>query len=155
LERRTSLGGATARLFTFGAVTVGWVFFRAASFDDALAILRGMGGLNGVSLPAAAALHLGPLTSLLEHWGVTFELGGGARFLRQYAWIAALLPLVWFAPNTQEIMGHFRPALDFRGQAPLRLAWRPTLKWSAAVAALAVGGLLSLSRPSEFLYYQF
>jgi hypothetical protein len=45
---------------------------------------------------------------------VAFPLGGGSRFLFQYLWIIALFPLVMLAPNTQEILGRFQPALDFR-----------------------------------------
>jgi hypothetical protein len=88
VERETIFGRGTARLITFLAVVGGWVFFRAASFTDALAILRGMAGQNGVSLPAGIAAHLGFVQGVLQGWGVAFSLGGGSRFLLQYAWIA-------------------------------------------------------------------
>ena len=155
-DRSTRLGRATARAVTFVAVVVAWVFFRATSVEDALAILRGMAGLNGVSLPASLAPHLGPLRGVLERWGLGFYLGGGARFVLQYLWIAMLLPVVLFAPNTQEILGRFQPALNFREPVSnRRLAWRPTARWAAIAAVVTVCGLLSLTRVSEFLYYQF
>ena len=157
LERETTLGRGTARLITFVAVVVGWVFFRAASFTDAVAILRGMAGLNGVSVPAGIAAYLGSVHGVLQGWGVAFTLGGGSRFLLQYAWIVVLLPIVLFAPNTQQLLGRFQPALDFVREAPqsAHLLWRPSGAWAAFVAVLTVAGLLSLSRISEFLYYQF
>jgi alginate O-acetyltransferase complex protein AlgI len=157
MDRTTWHGRALARLITFVAVVVGWVFFRATSLDDALAILRGMIGLHGVSLPATLAAYLGPSwRAVFEHWGVTFPLGGGAHFVSQYLWIIVLLPLVMLAPNTQEILGRFQPALNFRGSpSPAGLAWRPTAGWAAVVAAVTACGLLSLTRASEFLYYQF
>jgi alginate O-acetyltransferase complex protein AlgI len=157
LNRTTLHGRVLARLITFVAVVVGWVFFRATSLDDALAILRGMAGFNGVSLPAALGTYLGPSThAALERLGVAFHLGGGAHFVFQYSWIVALLPLVMLAPNTQEILGRFQPALNFRGPpASAHLAWRPTAGWAALVAAITACGLLSLTRASEFLYYQF
>jgi hypothetical protein len=37
----------------------------------------------------------------------------------------------------------------------VRLSWRPTPGWAAIVATLTACGLLSLTRVSEFLYYQF
>ena len=116
-----------------------------------------MAGLNGVSLPATLATHLGQsLRATLEALGVVFHLGGGAHFMFQYLWIVALLPLVMLAPNTQEILGRFQPALNFRGPpASGRLAWRPRAGWAALVAAVTACGLLSLTRASEFLYYQF
>jgi len=155
---RTTVGGrAIARLITFVAVVVGWVFFRAASVEDALAILRGMTGVNGVSIPAALATYLpASMSAALVQWGVAFPLGGGSRLVFQYAWIVALLPLVMLAPNTQEILGNFQPALNFHD--PRRwagLSWRPTPAWAAIVATLTACGLLSLTRVSEFLYYQF
>ena len=156
LNRTTPHGRALARLITFVTVVAGWVFFRAASLGDALAILRGMAGFNGVSLPAALGTHLGPWRAALEHLGVAFHLGGGARFVFQYLWIVALLPLVILAPNTQEILGRFQPALNFQvAQVSKRLAWRLTPGWGALVATVTVCGLLALSRVSEFLYYQF
>jgi alginate O-acetyltransferase complex protein AlgI len=157
ISRTTGPGRAMARLITFVVVVIGWVFFRATSLDDALAILRGMAGINGLSLPAALATYLGPSwQGVLEHLGVGFALGGGARFVSQYLWIAVLLPLVMVAPNTQEILGRFEPALNLRtDQTSTRLAWRPTPLWGAIVATVTACGLLSLTRVSEFLYYQF
>jgi hypothetical protein len=74
----------------------------------------------------------------------------------QYLWIAVLLPLVMLAPNTQQLLGRFRPALSYRqtgtSTAP---SWQPSVRWAAAIAVVTACGLLSLSRPSEFLYYQF
>ena len=59
--------------------------------------------------------------------------------------------------NTQELMHRFRPALATSGerldakQLRLRLNW----KWATAAGLLAGASLLSLSRPTEFLYFQF
>ena len=155
---RTTTGGQTlARLITFVSVVIGWVFFRAANVDDALAILRGMAGMNGVSIPAGLATYLPPsVGTALEHWGIAFPLGGGSRLVFQYSWIVALLPVVMLAPNTQEILGRFQPALNFHdGREPVYLSWRPTRRWAVIVATITACGLLSLTRVSEFLYYQF
>jgi alginate O-acetyltransferase complex protein AlgI len=155
---RSTVGGrALARLITFVAVVVGWVFFRATSLDDALAILRGMAGVNGVSIPATLATYLPiAVSAALERWGVAFPLGGASRFMFQYVWIVVLLPLVMLAPNTQDILGRFQPALNFRDtRGPARVSWRPSSGWAAIVAVTTVCGLLSLTRVSEFLYYQF
>jgi alginate O-acetyltransferase complex protein AlgI len=42
------LPGPIAWAVTFGAVLVGWVFFRAPSLERAQLILAGMAGLNGL-----------------------------------------------------------------------------------------------------------
>ena len=157
LEKSTLWGRMSARLVTLVVVIVGWVFFRAASFADAIAILRGMSGMNGVAVPAVFAAQFPWMRGALEPWGVTFALGGTARFVLQYAWITALLPLTLFAPNTQEILGRFQPALAFHGSSfsATRFAWRPSPGWATVASLIVAGGLLSLSRVSEFLYYQF
>jgi hypothetical protein len=60
------------------------------------------------------------------------------------------------APNTQQIMHRFAPGLDHDGTAaPRRLAWTPAPRTALATGMLAVACLLALSRPSEFLYFQF
>jgi D-alanyl-lipoteichoic acid acyltransferase DltB (MBOAT superfamily) len=46
-------------LLTFGGVIVTLVFFRASSVSAALAVLRGMVGLNGVAIPHAIGSRLG------------------------------------------------------------------------------------------------
>jgi alginate O-acetyltransferase complex protein AlgI len=154
--RRATPGGRLAgRTVTFIAVVVAWVFFRASTLEDAFAILRGMAGANGASLPASLAPYLGPMRGVLERVGVAFHLGGGARFVSEYVWIAVLLPVVMLAPNTQEILGKFEPALNVRPGASTRFMWQPTARWAAVAAVITACGLLSLTRVSEFLYYQF
>ena len=150
------IGRASAVLLTFVAVVVGWVFFRAQSFDGALAIVKGMIGLNGVTLPDISALRSSALGPMLERIGIAFTPGGGRDFVMTYAWVIALLPVVFFAPNTQQILDRFKPALD---AAPMRVRTRllwTARYWQAVVMAIVLAcGLLSLTRPSEFLYFQF
>jgi D-alanyl-lipoteichoic acid acyltransferase DltB (MBOAT superfamily) len=154
LTRSSRLGRAFAILLTFLAVLVGWVFFRAESFDGAMAILTAMIGLNGAVLPSAIAQHGGPLADWLAAIGVTFTAGGGQVFVMNMFWVAALLALSFLAPNTQEILHRFKPALGEVVTAT-RLAWSPTPRWAVAMALVLACGLLSLTQPSEFLYFQF
>jgi len=166
LSRSSRMGRVGAQLLTFVAVVIGWVFFRAATSDAALRILGGMAGMNGVALPQAVAAHLGSLKPTLQAMGIEIMHGGGGQFVRTYLWLALLLPAVMFWPNTQEVMARFAPGLDPRTErsgaaAPAAVArlvalrWAPTPLWALAMAAISVWGLLSLSHPSEFLYYQF
>ena len=146
------------RVATFAAVVVAWVFFRADTMASALVIVRGMLGLNGIVVAQHDAHWLGPLAALLQGVGVRFEddvplFFGGP----EAACLAALLAIVWWAPNTQQIMRRYRPALPPPGGAfaRTRIAWRPDLAGVAAMALLAVAALLSLNRTAVFLYYQF
>lgn len=72
------------------------------------------------------------------------------------AWILVLLPVVFLAPNVQELARRFEPALDADVSAKRQgLAWMPTRRWAMVMAMVLAAGLLSMSRPSEFLYFQF
>ena len=146
---------ALAVALTFLAVVIAWVFFRAPDFTTATTILRGMVGLSGVTLPAALGHALGPWQALLESHGVTFTLGGGARFVQTWARVVALAAIAFTLPNTQQWMARYAPVLD--GRAPVRTGalWRPSAAWALAVGVMGTACLLSLDRVSEFLYFQF
>ncbi len=114
------------------------LFFRADSLHSAFAMLADMFGAHG----------RGQLGSLLE---------GSLAF--------ALFPVVWFLPNTQQILGQESnaPALM---DTPLivrdaprtlfpRLRWTPNLGWAMLMAALFFAVLVELDRSATFLYFQF
>ena len=72
-------------------------------------------------------------------------------------WLAALLFIVWAAPNTQQVMNSFEPAMESAKSSPRAswLVWRPTPFAAAAVCVIAVIALANLSKYSAFLYFQF
>jgi D-alanyl-lipoteichoic acid acyltransferase DltB (MBOAT superfamily) len=142
---------------TFGAVCVAWVFFRATDFGKATLILRGMAGDFGVSLPASIGLQLGSLKPLLEQSGITFFLGGGTRFIATWGWVAVAGALAFLFPNTQQIMARYK-TVQGEHIVPYRadwLNWQPSRRWAIYLGIILLGSLLSLSRPAEFLYFQF
>ena len=149
-------------LLTFIAVCFAWVFFRALDLPRALTIVQGMVGVYGVALPDGIGNQLGSLKPLAERYGITFYLGGGARFVQTYGWVALAFAIAMLAPNTQQLMRRFDPALDYdpardigRAATPAALAWRPNGAWALALAVITALSLLSLTRPAEFLYFQF
>ena len=155
-------GGKIARFFavtlTFLAVVLAWVYFRADSVAHANTIVSAMTGANGVTLPYRWLEKMGAAGAWLAEHGVVFHnttvFGGGT----QMNWLIICALIVWLAPNTQQLMRGYQPALgvidsgsrDFGG-----LRWQPTARWLAAIAALAVFGILSLTALSEFIYFQF
>lgn len=153
LTRSTRLGRAAGIATTFLAVVVAWVFFRAADVPSAFEILRAMAGLNGISLPDAILSRLGGAGAQL---GIA-AAGGGREFVLNWLWVLALLPVVFFAPNVQQIMARYHPSLDHDVLAPIapRWQWGPSARWGVALAIVLACGLMSLTRPSEFLYFQF
>ncbi len=148
-----------SRFVTFVAVVAAWVFFRAESYGAAVNMLRGMFGCNGISLPAAVGYALGPVRGILEHLGITFGLGGGTVFAATYIWIVCLFFIVFFMPNTQEILRKFKPVYNFRISSEMEkikiLCWEPSVKWAFFSGMIAAVSILALTQVSEFLYFQF
>ena len=164
LRQRLGLGApfggrVLAMLSTFAVVVVGWVFFRAPDFATATGIIGSMIGHNGVVLPTQWQPTGGVMAKTLLGFGVRF--GDMTYFNRvaQLNWLVALLVFCWVAPNTQQILARYRPALvtpgydeiGYRGLA----AWRPDAGWLALLALLGVAALLSIPRYSEFIYSRF
>ncbi len=124
-----------ARLLTFFAVVMGWVFFRAESLAAARSIFEGMIGLHGASRSDPYYFGLPELRGLI------------VMFL-----------VAWGLPNVQQLLYRYRPVLEtYPGEtpAPGRLEWKPGAAWAMATAALLVAAAINLTRVSEFLYYQF
>ncbi|VAV92403.1 Probable poly(beta-D-mannuronate) O-acetylase [hydrothermal vent metagenome] len=153
-------------LLTFIVVVIGWVFFRATSFDSALLLLKGMAGYNGFSIPDGIAVQLGGLTDLLNTIGIKFTLGGGKNFVMTYLWIIFLLPVALIWPNTQQIMDKFEPSFNkiidnpsttFMSNNSLmrRINFSFSYGWAFAMSIILTMGILALSQVSEFLYFQF
>jgi D-alanyl-lipoteichoic acid acyltransferase DltB (MBOAT superfamily) len=153
-----SLRRAFAAGTTFVAVVLAWTFFRSPDFQTAWRIVEGMLGVHGVGMPAALGAALGPLKPWMEQVGVEFYLGGGARFVGTYGWVMVAAAVAFLAPNTQQLMRRFDPVLPdrvFAENPGSGLAWKPSAAWALGIGMMATGALLSLSRPTEFLYFQF
>jgi D-alanyl-lipoteichoic acid acyltransferase DltB (MBOAT superfamily) len=156
-RRRSGIWTMFSMALTFTSVCIAWVFFRTADTGKAIIILQGMAGYHGIGLPASLGFHLGSLKSLLEQWGVNFYLGGGSRFVETWQWVVIGAVIAFLLPNTQQIMGRYEAALG-NAPHPYRaewLSWQPSKRWSIYIGAILLGSLLSLSRPAEFLYFQF
>jgi alginate O-acetyltransferase complex protein AlgI len=68
-----------------------------------------------------------------------------------------LLAIAWFTPNTRQIMARAEAFIVDRGapERPIALRWQVNRRWAVASALLLVTSLISMSRVSEFLYFQF
>ena len=116
-------------LATYVCVLVAQVFFRASSTAAALRYLAGMFGLHG------ATWHDDPAKP--------------SRIL-----VAVIgLVIVWFFPNTQQILGEAGASL--KGTGWNWVSWRPTLRWSVAIGVLFFVSLLYVQNQATFLYFQF
>ena len=153
----TRVGTVAAVALTFVAWLVGLAFFRADSVPHALQIVGGLFGLHGFALPDYWLAKWGVFGQWLSLNGVSFGNSRGLISGGLINWIIILLAIVWFAPNTQQIMAHFNPALLIpRDMKPARrFAWRPSVAFGVLAAAMAFASIVNLHRQSEFLYFQF
>ena len=128
-------------LLTFLCVVVSMVFFRSVDITQALSILAGMCGLHpGVSAATPTALS-------------SFALK------RPFVEIVAGLIIIWFLPNTQQILTRFKPSLQQTAWnqtgVPRLFRWAPSAGWAVATGVLLFFVLVELQQPSTFLYFQF
>jgi hypothetical protein len=123
---------------------------------SATVMLKAMAGVNGLVLPDVWLPKWGAFGHWLAAHGVVF---GDTRDLVPGGlvnWIWILLLVVWFAPNTQQLLAAWRPALTLpAGMRAGRLAWRPSPAFALIAAALVTLSIFNLHRQSEFLYFQF
>ncbi len=144
-------GAMLAGALTFVAVVVAWVPFRADSFATVMRMLKGMAGVNGVSLPAG----LGSSLSSLAAYGVRFSgvtTITGLPALELMIWIALGLGIVWGLPNTQQWLAASNSTNEVHS---LRTARYPLHGRAILTGVSLVISILGIARTSQFLYFQF
>jgi D-alanyl-lipoteichoic acid acyltransferase DltB (MBOAT superfamily) len=123
---------------TFNFVNIAWVFFRARDLESVKKVLGGMVGMGGVVLPAFASNRL----SFLSNYGYEFGAWLKAIEPKGFGLIAPVFMLaviiLWFK-NSNEWAKRQKPSLLFHIATAITLAF----------------GILSLTKVSEFLYFQF
>jgi len=112
----------------FLQISFALIFFRADSTHAAFAMLRDLTGFNGSG-----------------HFGTLLDAAIGL----------ALFPVVWFMPNTQQILGEEPSTTAAPTNLLPRLRWSPNLGWGLAMAVLFFAILANLDHTSSFLYFQF
>ena len=147
-----------SRGVTLLAVTVGWVFFRAQDINTALLMLNGMFGNYGIVWPGNISGGAENTLAFLNAMGLEFAPLKFFKGGRDIIIMSLLLFVVWFVPNTQQIMGSYHPLgtqIDTKKQTLVKLLWKPNYRWLAITALILVISILKLSEVSEFLYFQF
>lgn len=125
---------------TFLFVNVAWVFFRAESFNDAIRVLRGLVGLDGVSFPAATERFLAFLPYVQFEGAFAHSgLNGNEPTYTIFLWILGALGVVFFGKNSMQIIERFRPNICYL----------------LLIIALFVLSLYSMNNVSEFIYFNF
>ena len=163
IRQSTWFGRFMGCALTMAAFIFSIAFFRTQDLNGAILMAKGMLGLNGIALPMEWQDQLGYLKPVISAFGIPFknlksrvsDTGFTQEAIKMVLYLGFL---VWFMPNTQQIMGKYFPALNsYLGDRlkTITILWEPNLVWSVGIAVIALIGLLSITKASEFLYYQF
>lgn len=126
-----------AWLITFNFINITWVFFRAKAWEDAVKVLSGMFGLNGITLPYALENRL----SFLSSYGIEFgnfvgNINGGK-----------FTPLV--------LIGGFIFILLFKNSIELLNSFKVSYKTMLFSSFIFICSVLFSYKDSTFLYFNF
>lgn len=147
---------------TMGITQIAWVLFRAPTFRSAWAVLKGMFGFAGVSLPLVFRHVDALLKGFLTRHGAVFSSGflqpdgvssPSPGSVAKFAIVFAISACLLAGPNSNELLENYSPVLESRppGKRSLHLGWQ----WGIIAAILFLGCLQFLGQKSEFLYFQF
>jgi D-alanyl-lipoteichoic acid acyltransferase DltB (MBOAT superfamily) len=133
---------ALACAVTYISVVSAWVFFRAETFQSALAILQGMVDFQSIGQ------------------GISQE---GSQLAEGVKFLLMALALTFFFPNTQELMSPSRVGIRIfkvSGNIPYIPVpgWQTNLAWLGFVMLLSLSSLYCLldqTTVQEFIYFQF
>ena len=149
------------RVLTFILVSLAWVLFRSEDLVSSLSMYNSLFGLNGVTLPTHYELYFGDFVFYLKLLGINFNttpnFGGGFQIL----WIIAMFLLVWFCPNTIEIMSKFKIHIEnenFNKYSNFNfIKWRPNSFFSLILSLVIFFVIIKIfqGREGEFIYFQF
>ena len=122
---------------TFMYVNIGWIFFRAESFSDATKVLSGMFGYNGIQLPSIFEGRFEFLSSLPVSYGWFLSNINGTLLTPLFITLGFFIVL--FFKNSNEQIENL--------EINYKTAFIASFLFSASV--------FSLTKPAEFLYFNF
>jgi D-alanyl-lipoteichoic acid acyltransferase DltB (MBOAT superfamily) len=123
-----------AWFLTFNFINFTWIFFRAKNFEDALNLIKGMLGLNGIVLPPMTA----SLLIYLKNLGVQFGDGDWNKSI-----IIGIPIFIFFSilyKNSNQLLDEFKP----------------TVTNLALTVLMVVTSIFTLATvKSQFIYFNF
>jgi hypothetical protein len=132
-----TMNSILAWFITFNFINISWVFFRAKEWDDAIKVLRGMFGFDGVMLPEKYASK------------ITFLQNIGIEFGQVYHDIAGK------SKTTTFIILAFIVVLSFKNSMQRRETFKTNYINLAITIVFLAMSISMFSQVSEFLYFNF
>jgi D-alanyl-lipoteichoic acid acyltransferase DltB (MBOAT superfamily) len=136
-----------ALFLTFNFVNLAWVFFRAKSWDDAIKVLKGMFGFNGLGLPVEVFELKEKIAKLSSP---EFQASG----IQAYRQIVGILSRGNFAILWM-ILIFMIVAICFKNSNEMTEDFKPNWQNALFTICLAVFSTLCLGRVSDFIYFNF
>lgn len=142
-------------LLTFCSVCFAWVFFRAESSSQALKVINGLVGLNGLELPAQLAS-----ISLFESLGASFSSFSGRVGSFEIRGTGILLISIFIAlacPSTSQIFKEYLGNSQVVGNKEIRKIyhWRAGTVQLITLAVMLVVSVFFVNSISSFIYFNF
>lgn len=128
---------AFAWLITFNFVNTTWIFFRAKTWEDAIKVLKGMLGLNGLTIPLYFTDKF-PVFGKMEFSSSIFFIGNFDLLKSVIAIIIGLF-VALLLKNSNQLLKNFK------------LSYYKLV----LVLIIFVFSVMNLNKISEFLYFNF
>lgn len=107
----SKIGRLFGILLTFLVVVFAWVVFRAENMHAALAMMKGMLGMNGIALPISLAF-LGKYTAILpvdiQYVGLFNGLNVPLDIMNLFFLFSIAFFVIWGLPNSQQLLDKAR-----------------------------------------------
>ncbi len=136
-----------ALFLTFNFVNMAWVFFRARSWHDAIKVLKGMFGFNGLGLP-------GGVYELKDQIVALNAPEVRVTGINAYRAIVRILSTGNFA-TLWMILIFMVVAICFKNSNEMTEDFKPDWQNALFTICLAVVSMLWLGRVSDFIYFNF
>jgi len=139
---KINLNKYLAWFITFNYVNITFIFFRATNWGDAIKVLEGMVGLNGLMLPEKLENKL----VFLTQYGI--EFGAWVSDIKGSNWIPIILALGFIFLTTKN-------SIQIINYPKLKIQNSVVKRQTIIFGVLSFITLVSLSKYTEFIYFNF
>lgn len=155
--KKSKIWAFISQYITFICVVIAFVLFKAESVQTASNIYYSMFGINKISLPN---YFLSNYQDILLRYNFVFDGLSKNTFVHSRTILTQLFLLLiisMYLPNSFQIMKNYLEDNDqirILNESSL-IKWKPNVLWCLLISMMFFLSLLSITSPSEFLYFDF